>query len=134
VISLRPTAGAPLLTVNEAPGEKNASTVQPVMVVPTVLANNAQANQARALEARALRELHLFCPCEGDWRAISFYWLGLTACFSEEQFPPVEPQHPLRPRPECPRTNTSPILTKESIRVVHMALMRTQKEGRHVAG
>ena len=49
--------------------------------------NNAQANQARALETRALRELHFFCPCEGDWRAISFYWVGLTPCLSEEQFP-----------------------------------------------
>ena len=25
-----------------------------------------------------MRELHVFCPCEGDWRAISFYWVGLT--------------------------------------------------------
>ena len=31
-----------------------------------------------AHEARASRELHFFCPCEGDWRSISFYWVGLT--------------------------------------------------------
>gem|GEM_PF-882729 len=45
-----------------------------------------------------MRELHFFCPCEGDWRAISFYWVGLTPCLSEEQFPPVETQHPQRRR------------------------------------
>jgi hypothetical protein len=39
------------------------------------IVNNAQANPSKGFRGSRLelRELHFFCPCEGDWRAISFY-------------------------------------------------------------
>jgi len=60
-----------------------------------------------------------FLPSEGDWRAISFYRVGLITCLSEELFPPVETQRPVRRGPNFRGKNTSPILKSPSGGVWH---------------